>query len=326
MFKILKKIILMRQLRKIGFLLWSVKLFANIIGLPNLAGILVTNFRLWRSPLEYKSRLNWSKQFSNKNINALHLSQKDGFCTFSESNFPKIHDVVRSCNEIINKKSPKNLEDWFKQRSKSDSKGYFFNVLEKDDILNYPELLEFALSDEVLSTIVPYYKMSPQLCSIGIYYSKISDDLLGSQNFHTDGTDPHHVKCFINLSNIGHNDGPFTFIPADKTEELRKHNGGMLRSGGIEDQILLDQYEKEYRIALTGNAGMGGFVDTSRCLHYGSRCVDNPRLIFMFHYAIFADYTKLENNPLRDIRMQHCPEIREKFSTDERRKRILTIY
>lgn len=99
----------------------------------------------------------------------------------------------------------------------------------------------------------------------------------------------------------------------------------MLRSAGLEDKELLSQYESEFRIKLTGKPGGGAFVDTSRCLHYGSVCAENPRIAFMFHYAVFANYTELEKNPLRDLRMQHYQGIRERFGVDELRRSLLKI-
>lgn len=231
------------------------------------------------------------------------------------------------CNKILDEKGRKNLDTWHETKSKTRSKSFFFNILEEKDLYNYPQIMDFILGDDVVQILLPYYKMLPRLCSVGLYYSpiSISNQRSSSQNFHLDGTDPSHVKCFINISDVGANDGPFTFISANRSNELRLHNGGLLRSAGLEDRALLSRYEKEFGISLTGKPGSGAFVDTSRCLHYGSVCEENPRVVFMFHYAVFANYTELEINPLRDLRMQHHPRLRERFGVDELRRNLLRI-
>jgi len=303
------------------------KSIANTMGRPNLAGVMVTNLRLWMKPFEYRRRQDWAKHPIGTNQNAIDISKETGYFLFGPGKLASVNKITKICGKILDAKGRDNLATWHETRAKNaKSKSYFYNILEEEDIFQYPELMEFATSDEVLSALIPYYGMVPRLCSIGLYYSKVSEDgASGSQNFHLDGTDPHHVKCFINLTDVGPKDGPLTFIPADKTDELRNDNGGPLKSAGLEDAQKLASYEKEYRISLTGAPSSGAFVDASRCLHYGSRCEENPRIVFMFHYAVFANYTELPKNPLRDLRMQHYPDIRRKFGVDELRKSVLRI-
>jgi len=313
------------RLRRVGIGLWLAKVLAKAVGLPNLAGILFTRIRLWIHPVAYHARRRWAQEFSSRNSQHVVICPADGYVTFSDKTFPSVDHVVGVCNEILDNKGRDKLDSWYENKTTSKSKNFFFNILEESDILKYPGLMKFALSDYVLYSLVPYYGMLPRLCSIGLYYSRVSSTRAGSQNFHLDGTDPHHIKCFINVSDVGPEDGPFTFIPACRTEELRQANGGILRSAGLENAELLSRYEKDCSIKLIGGPGTGAFVDTSRCLHYGSCCKENPRIVFMFHYAVFANYTNLDKNPLRDISMQHYPEICTRFGVDELRRDILRI-
>ena len=96
-----------------------------------------------------------------------------------------------------------------------------------------------------------------------------------------------------------------------------------MRSAGLENENMLKACEKNHGVVLSGSPGNGAFVDTSRCLHYGSVCEENPRTVLMFHYSMIANYTKIENNPLRDLRMQHYPQVRKHFGSDSVRKSIL---
>ena|SRR5687768_11298365 len=211
----------------------------------------------------------------------------------------------------------------------SSAKPYFVNVLREEHVRAYPALMDFALGDEILSAVVPYYGAMPRLCSIGLYYSAVSGGdapLQGSQNFHLDTRDPRHLKCFVNLVSVEPEDGAFTFLPADRTEELRRRLGGLWRAQGSEDPTALGAYERAHAIALTGPPGSAGFVDTARCLHYGSRCRRSPRLVFMFHYATFGDYFALSNNPWRDLRLSDYPALRAQFASSSIRRELLSLH
>ena len=119
--------------------------------------------------------------------------------------------------------------------------------------------------------------------------------------------------------------GAFTFIPKNKSNKLKDMNGGFLKSSGNENEKLLEEYDKNYYIQILGEPGNGGFIDTSSCLHYGSRCTVGDRIVFMFHYSAFANYSELRNNPLRDLRLQHYSSIRRQYSDTELKKIVLSV-
>jgi len=317
----------LRKARKLGLRLAAAKLIANMLGLPNLAGFLVTWWRLGMRPLELIKRRRLARTFLDAAGSDVSISKTLGYYKFSGCDFTSdIDSVVDVCNQLLDDKGRENLDTYYQSKSKSGSKSFFYNLLQEGDLYDYPQIMDFILGDRVLNLIIPYYGMIPRLCSVGLYYSPIiKGEREGSQNFHIDGTDPRHVKCFINVSDVGPNDGPFTFIPADRSGELRMKGGGMLRSAGLENKALLRTYEKDYGIRLTGGPGGGAFVDTSRCLHFGSVCEQNPRIVLMFHYSMIANYTKIEENPLRDLRMQHYPKVREYFGKDKVREAVLKM-
>lgn len=298
------------------------KFFFKALGYPNYADILLTKIRKLITPnktfLRKKLALN-----SIKNYKGEYICKKKGYLLFDKKFHSGIDNIIKVCNSILDKKG-EDLSDWYAKNSKSKSKSFFFNVLDKDDLLANPELLEFVLSEKILDCAINYFGFVPELCSLGLFVSPENkeNNFLASQNYHLDGENQ-HLKCYIYLSEVTKLNGAFTFIPKDKTDQLRIINGGKSKSCGLENQNLLNAYDQEYSISLEGHAGSGGIIDTSSCLHYGSRCIEGSRIVFMFHFSAFADYTQIENNILRDIRLQHFPEIKSKFSNTKLKKIVL---
>jgi hypothetical protein len=94
------------------------------------------------------------------------------------------------------------------------------------------------------------------------------------------------VKCFVNVWDVGEGGGAFTFLPkADTSNALR--NGGLLKI--VSDAELDRVAPKAEKIAAVGGAGSGVLVDTSRCLHQGSRARLRARLVFQFQYVSRPD-------------------------------------
>ena len=168
-------------------------------------------------------------------------------------------------------------------------KPFFVNILNREDVDAHPELLDFILSPEVAEAVTDYFGTVPRLKCMGIFVSSANDTTESSQMFHVDNVDFRQLKCFINLVETGPDQGAFTFLPAQATRSaLRKlrHPWGF---GRFSDEEVGRVTDLAGTIALTGDVGSGAFVDTSRCLHYGSRARKGYRLVLMFNYMPFPD-------------------------------------
>lgn len=170
--------------------------------------------------------------------------------------------------------------------SEAFNKRYFFNILTPDDLAAHRVLIEFALSPAVVATVTPYLGHVPRLHSLGVFYSSVNDTVDGSQIFHVDGDALAQVKCFVNIWDVGPGSGAFTFFPKSQTSRALRH-GGLLKSMSDDDVAKIVPLEQ--RVVVTGPPGSGVFVDTSRCLHQGSRARERPRLVFQFQYVSRPD-------------------------------------
>lgn len=155
-------------------------------------------------------------------------------------------------------------------------------LLDDDDLRRHPELVTFALSDAMLGSATRYLGMVPYLTRIDLMYSlpRGGGKNIESQLFHLDHEGLTQIKHFIHLFDVGAREGPFTFIPADATARIVRDVRALRKRGKSGQDVELRRYSDdeiaavggtEDIVTVTGPVGSGVAVDTSRCLHLGSR-------------------------------------------------------
>jgi hypothetical protein len=93
-------------------------------------------------------------------------------------------------------------------------------------------------------------------------------------------------------------------------------NKGLNRWRGVKmrDATVFHDNGEHDVLRLTGPVGTCGFVDTSRCLHYGSRCTSGYRLSLVLHYAMFSEYAAGKSRPYSDFNLTKSPAIWDRFA------------
>jgi len=200
-------------------------------------------------------------------------------------------------------------------------KPFYFNLLDRADTQQMPEIVQFAVSDEVLGVLACYYGVLPELSHIAVFYSGFAEAFAagsnprGTQKMHWDNHDRRHVKMFCYLDDVGEEDGPLTVLPADKSWFLRRKTGRILGTFPLQDAEFLRYFSEKDLVPITGPAGTVAFVDTTRCLHFGSRCgAGGNRTAFVIHYTRFADYSRAYTGPFQDLNLATSPECREQLT------------
>jgi hypothetical protein len=141
---------------------------------------------------------------------------------------------------------------------------------------------------------------------------------VSSQLFHVDPEGLTQVKFFINVFDVGEGEGPFTFIPADETARiiyevnlLRQQHGKQHAGRYLDDEISAVGADGSI-VRVTGPRGSGVAVDTSRCLHLGSRVSPGSfRLCLYIQYCTTRergnafDVERYLNDPVRHLAVQH---------------------
>jgi len=280
------------------------------------------------SPFDLPRRKRAAEGFNARGGRPL-MAANGGWATVGPANFTGLDRVMDSCQAIFERKL---AQDRGPQRSTGDSKDllekrkFLRNLLLDDDIREHPEFLDFALSDEALGIATRYLGVVPYLNRIDLLYStpREADDLIKSQLFHVDPEGLRQVKFFINVFDVGEAEGPFTFIPADASQRilgdirrLRRANG-QPHVGRYTDEEVEAVGGAEAIVSLEGPRGSGVAIDTSKCLHLGSRVRPGAfRLVFYVQYCSTRevhgnrfDTARYRTDPVRYLAIQHSERAR----------------
>ena len=230
--------------------------------------------RIMRDPGDFLSRRLQARKINSSYTDL--INKEKGYRFFGPDTFPGIMDAVNAARRIFEAKSL-NLSDA--------KKTFFFNVLEASDLNENSELLALARSQPLNVAAAGYLDTVPDLNGMGVFYSPANTSTEKSQQYHTDDIDSRQVKCFINVNGVGPDNGPVTFIPADISDSVRRKLGHHWRGRRLQDEEVFAHCKQEDAISLVGEPGSGVLVDTSRCLHFGSRCRTGYRLVIMYQYT-----------------------------------------
>lgn len=236
----------------------------------------------------------------------LSIPAERGFLVVPPGVMPEAAPVVEAANTLIDSIGHERLVTKYNKRNDTMARGF----LRPDDSDLYSPYMRFALSESVLAPVAAYLGLVPILFGIDVWYSPPAAEpgFRNAQLWHADGDDTAQVKVWVHLNDIGPESGPLTVLPAGRTE-------------AVADQIGYDT-SVEYRlpdqkvdavvgdvdiVQFTGPAETVDFVDTSGCLHLGSRVEpDAPaRRVFMAQYltpyAFKFERDHREEAPFRDL-------------------------
>lgn len=227
------------------------------------------------------------------------VDRSAGYRTFQEGEFPGVGAVVSACLEAF--QATGGVDN-----TENAKKPFFTNILDDGDLDRYPALMRFALSEPVVAAVTGYLGSLPRLKGIGLYYSPPNETTRSSQLFHYDHDDDRQLKCFINILPVSDANGPFTFLPKPVSDRVYAAAGARYLKGRFQDEDVLTHASWDDSLRLLGPPGAGAFVDTSNCLHFGSRAREGARLAFMFQFTTFPDIRldkgkTLEGQPLHQF-------------------------
>ncbi len=238
--------------------------------------------RIAGDPRQYFLRKRLAQEVSSDGGQKIRISQKEGYHFFTQDDIPGIQDIVVYCREIF-EQSRKNLSsDYFQNNPK---KKYFNVLLEGDEFCQHPELLSRLIARPILDAATIYLGAVPRLSGAMLVWSPENDTARSSQLFHFDYEDLTQLKMFINIFDTTAEQGPLTFLPADVSVQVQKTIGRIL--GRVSDEQVYQACGHNRDRQLVGPSGSGAFLDTSRCLHYGSRFNKRDRLILIVQFLKF---------------------------------------
>ena len=269
------------------------------------------------SPRDAFQRRNMVAAYNRRHPNRL-MDRQEGYAILQPGALPGTNEIVPIALRLFEEKKRK-LEASIGPDTELHAKKWAFlrSVLTNQDLAQHPELVDFALSDGLLSLVTNYLGTIPHLNRVDLLYSVShgGEEAISSQIYHLDPEGWRQAKLFLNLRDIGPDEGPFTFIPASASTRIIKaikdrrsadpDEGEMLMGRYLDDELSrvggLDQ-----SISVMGSTGSAVLVDTSRCLHCGSRVKPGTyRLCLYIQYCSsrehgnLFDYNRHATDPVR---------------------------
>ncbi len=229
------------------------------------------NFKEWRERKKRAEDIRRSSQYAKT------IDRAKGYFIFDKNFLPEVGSAVAEAAQLYESKRDE-------ISVKDAKKRFFMNIMTADDIENCEEIMALANHPAMFEAAAAYLGTYPKLRSVGVYVSEENTSQISSQMFHFDTNDLTQVKCFINVNDVGDDNGPFTFISSDTSRAFERRQGGR-----VDDETVFSRITKDDLVHLTGSSGTGAFVDTSQCLHYGSRCRSGRRVVLMIQYAPHPD-------------------------------------
>ena len=245
------------------------------------------------------------------------MNREDGYAMVDPSQLPGVDTVISVALELFEEKQ-RQLEASTGPVNEQHAKKWAFmrSVLSNTDLYHHPQIVDFALSDGLLSLVTNYLGTIPHLNRVDLLYSVDhgGEEAISSQIYHLDPEGRRQAKLFLNLREVGPDEGPFTFIPASETSRIvaavkrRRDPEADLQMARYLDSELAEVNGFAKAISVMGGPGSGVLVDTSRCMHFGSRVKPGTyRLCLYIQYCSsrehgnLFDVARYEKDPVRHL-------------------------
>lgn len=263
----------------------------------------------------------------NRRHPSTQLDRQEGYAILHPGSLPGADEIIKLSVRLFEEKKRK-LEASAGPDSELHAKKWAFlrSVLTNQDLAQHPELVDFALSDGVLSLVTNYLGTIPHLNRVDLLYSVShgGEEAISSQIYHLDPEGRRQAKLFLNLRDIGPGEGPFTFIPAPASKRIVKAikhrratdtDDSELAMGRYLDGELAQVGGLDKAISVMGPTGTAVLVDTSRCLHCGSRVKPGTyRLCLYIQYC-----SSREHGNLFDVTRHGADPVRYLATVNSRR-------
>ncbi len=166
--------------------------------------------------------------------------------------------------------------------ARNPNKRFLLGVLSGNELFSQSNIIRGMLARPVLDAVSRYLGAVPRLEGAVLWWTPPNDSETSSQRWHIDELAPRQVKVLLNCSEVDESCGPLNFIPGDRSDQLRNDFGH--QRGRLDKERLLAELDPAEIRQATGGPGSGVMLDSSRCLHFGSRGNQRDRLLLAFHF------------------------------------------
>jgi hypothetical protein len=221
---------------------------------------------------------NFSPSYRNDNLKKLESS---GYCFLNFSKNEQSKKFIDNVNEILTQK--------INQKINKTGKTQFDQYSIATDIYRhkYESLKNFFFSSNLYEDISNYIGFKPILIDMQIMHSYKNNFFLedSAQLFHSDYEDKKSIKIFINLDDVSYENGPFTFIDKKDSELVAKtyNYSKSYKKRRLDDELIENLIHRNNFKNNVGEKYKGLLIDSTACLHYGSRLINGERKLLQFY-------------------------------------------
>ncbi len=257
----------------------------NKLRLPRrLATVLVKTLAWLSDPLSWWRRRKAAIQ-AQAVVRPFEFPPAIGYCLLAPGQLPHVQAALADCRAVYADR----MAGGFKERnSELFSKPFLMPLTEKcSELLDREGIRRFVMSPELISIVCRYFGGMPILSEVQLLWTPANDTLLKSQKYHLDAEDYRQLKLFVHVEPVDESSGPFTLVPAEATRQVCAATGYV---GGRRTRLEDADVENIAGAAVDramGPSGSGIMVDTSRCLHYGSRGNRKERLVLFLQFISY---------------------------------------
>ncbi|MCZ6764481.1 MAG: hypothetical protein O7C63_06050 [Alphaproteobacteria bacterium] len=225
----------------------------------------------------------------------------EGYCIFPAADVPQAQAIVALVDGL-----------WRSRCLGGDeqdvvNKKHLVDFMHHNDLIDHPDLLDFVLSPPFVETAQHYFGHTPVLASVTMLWSPPNETRKSSQLFHLD-YGVRQIKFFLNITDVTDENGPLSFVPAGTSRKIIRQVG--LRKGRFKDEAVFAVTGSDDLVKGNGPAGTVTGLDTSRCLHFGSRENSKARVVLMIQFMPYLTASIRDDSPAVDPALAHGDEMR----------------
>ncbi len=219
------------------------------------------------------------------------LAMNDGWAMDRSKSLPHLDRVLADSEKIIAERAG------VQRSAKGAYRSYFQDVWTPADLEKYPSFLDFATSSDVLGVVADYLGCIPALTTTlpsGIRFVESNaafddrpNDPHDSQLYHIDYYSLPNVYVLVLLQDTTAENGPWTFLPRSISMEAKGRLNYWSRQRGyrVTDEDVYSVVDRNSVIEFSEPRGTVLFIESSGCLHFGSRNSVKPRFQLMIGYS-----------------------------------------
>lgn len=210
----------------------------------------------------------------------LDVDETAGYRLIAAGEQPALTRLAASCAQIYREFRASGAAE--RELARNPNKRFLLGVISGNEFLDYPELLIDMLDRAVLDAAARYLGTVPRLEGAVLWWTPPNQSTDSSQQWHIDELAMRQVKILLNCSDVAEDCGPLNFLPAARSDQLRAEMRH--RRGRVDEAALMGLLDSDEVMQATGPAGSAVMLDSSRCLHFGSRGNQRDRLVLAFHF------------------------------------------